>query len=335
MPSDFTQIKLQWRGFLQTIALPHFITFKQLWLWLAYFTTRKIIHSNCLQKAECSSTDASANQLQATQLAQLVSIVTHEGLDIRRLPHAIGQSGDTIQLRVSCPSRSPPQHKSLSHQRISPPSSRFHPYPDRPSHSVFASPFLQQPQLIPNFTLVELYTNSGRLFSILAPYDMPLSDIVVTANIQAAAPPQLLPFHQGEPCHHRNSPLYTLHDRLVSPIDCDPIIIRGCKRPRNNFLLPSDWAAQVARDLAGYTTSIAVFLTWLARTAEARAPSDARAHQPDSRITPSIIITITILLLLSLHPQAIQATTTATSTHHYSPNHCYSSIRTTISSLLS
>ena len=88
-----------------------------------------------------------------------------------------------------------------------------------------------------------------------------------------------------------------LTDSLASSCDSDPIIIRGCKRPRNNFLLPSDWAAQVIRDLAGYTTSIAVFLSWLARTAEARASSDARAHQPDNRITPSIIITITILLL--------------------------------------
>ena len=43
---------LQWRGFTQTITLPHFITCKQLWIWLSYFIISKITHLNLPEQAQ-------------------------------------------------------------------------------------------------------------------------------------------------------------------------------------------------------------------------------------------------------------------------------------------
>ena len=222
LPSSIcVQLNLQWRGFSQTITLPHFITFKQLWLWLAYFIIRKITHSNCLHETQTPSLLSGSSphdQFQPTQLVQFISIFTHNGLDIRHLPLTIGQGGNSILLRISCPTRKLPSPRFAPFRTSSDPlhAIRPHPYPNceldpssslHPANQPVAAPRLcLQPQLIPNFTLVELFTNSGRCFPLIIPCDASLSDILPSAEIHTAAPPNLLPFYLGEPCHHRDSP---------------------------------------------------------------------------------------------------------------------------------
>ena len=311
------QLSLQWRGFTQTITMPHFITCKQLWLWLSDFIIRKITHSNSLEESQfnVSLSDPSPhNQLHPTQLVQLISIYTHDGLDIRLLPRTLGQCGNMLHVRISCPTGKQPKPKQLTppHTAISTHSSssaihstpldRSHPYSHRErttscapdsNHQLIKPSFQFSPQLqlIPNFTLIELYTNSGQCFPIIIPRDAPHCDILLSSEVHVAALQGLLPSYQGEPCHHNETPLHTLADRFSSHSDCDPIITRGCRRRRNNNLSPSNWAAQVSRDLAGYTTSIAVFLAWLSQGAE--------AHNHRSPPTHHISFTLPIALALA------------------------------------
>ena len=110
------------------------------------------------------------------------------------------------------------------------------------------------------------------------------------AEVETGAPHGLLSFYQGEPCHHNESPLFTLIDHLSRPFDCDPIVIRASRRRSNNMLTPTAWAAQVSRDLSGYTTSIAVFLAWLAQ--------GAQAHDLRCELQPHISNTLTCVFFL-------------------------------------
>ena len=153
----------------------------------------------------------------------------------------------------------------------------------------------QQQQLIPNFTAIEVYTDSGQCFPLILPSDASLSDILQWAEAQTGVPNGLLPFHQGEPCHHNESPLFTLVDHLSRLFDCDPIVIRASGRRRNNILSPAAWAAQVSRDLSGYTTSIAVFLAWLAQGAQAH--NQRSQPPPHISFSPTLVLALTAIAL--------------------------------------
>ena len=124
-------IILHWRGTTQIIALPHYITCKQLWIWLSYFTVSKITHRSLFgqfpyaETFELAATLASTrgfshehttaeplDRFHPTQLIQQTSIHTAEGLDLRLLPESIGHYGHIIRLHISCPTGrlSQPRH---------------------------------------------------------------------------------------------------------------------------------------------------------------------------------------------------------------------------------